>query len=126
MAATAIRTALLARRASADLGVPSVPLSQLHGGPAAELLRQLRVMVRLGVRVSSLRASPAGGWDIGLAYGGARLAPPTGPASAQGTLFEHGPARINAAGVVLAVPAWEAAVVAAGQPRRRRCLVGSA
>ena len=92
MAATAIRTALLARRANADLGVPSVPLSQLHGGPAAELLRQLRVMVRLGVRVSSLRASQAGGWDIGLAYG-EHAGTAHGAGIRQGSLFEHGPAR---------------------------------
>ncbi len=111
MAASAIRTAVLSRRDSADLGVPSVPLSHLHGNPAAELLRQLRVMVRLGVRVSSLRAGAAGGWDIGLAYG-EHTGTAQGVDIRQGTLFENGPARIHAAGVVLAVPAWEAAVLA--------------
>ena len=110
-AASAIRAALLTRRDSADLGVPSVPLSQLHGSPAVELLRQLKVMVRLGVRASSLRPNPAGGWEIGLAYGG-HTAAAQGAEIRREAIFEHGQARINAAGVVLAVPAWEAAVVA--------------
>jgi squalene-associated FAD-dependent desaturase len=110
-AAEAICTVLLTRRDSADLGVPSVPLSQLHGSPAAELLRQLKVMVRLGVRASSLRPDPADGWEIGLAYGG-HAAAPEGSDIRRGGVFEHGPSRIYAAGVVLAVPAWEAAILA--------------
>ena len=42
LAASAIRAAILAARGNADLGVPSVPLSTLHGASAAALLSQLR------------------------------------------------------------------------------------
>ncbi|HSR85651.1 MAG TPA: hydroxysqualene dehydroxylase HpnE [Streptosporangiaceae bacterium] len=110
LAAAAISTALLAGRGNADLGIPLVPLSQLHGNPAAELLRQLGVTVRLGVGASALRVSPAGGYDVRLVH--------TAPPGASGVLapereavYDHAPTEINAAGIVLAVPAWDAAAL---------------
>ncbi len=108
LAASAIRAAVLARRGNADLGIPSVPLSKLHGAPAAALLTQLRVTVRLGVRAAAVRVSPAGGYDVQLTYGGQGGAVP-----AREQVFEHGPTEINAAGIVLAVPAWEAGALVA-------------
>jgi squalene-associated FAD-dependent desaturase len=106
LAAGALGTALLARRGNADISVPSVPLSKLHGGPAAALLNQLRVRVRLGVGAAAVQARPAGGYDIRLAYGA------QGSLPAREQVFSHGPAQISAAGIVLAVPAWEAAALA--------------
>jgi squalene-associated FAD-dependent desaturase len=112
LAAAAISTALLAGRANADLSVPLVPLSQLHGDPAAALLRQLRVTVRLGVRAAAVRVSPHGGYDVRLAQAVPAVPAQGEPAVEREPVYEHGPTAINAAGMVLAVPAWEAAVLA--------------
>ena len=103
LAASAIRAALLAGRGNADLGVPAVPLSKLHGAPAAALLTQLRVTVRLGVTAAAVRVNPAGGFDVQLTYSAH-----SGTVPAREQVFEHGPTEINAAGIVLAVPAWDA------------------
>jgi len=105
LAAAAISTALLAGRGNADLGVPLVPLSQLHSNPAAALLRQLKVSVRLGVRAEAVRVRPAGGYEV-------RLASAVPPSAEREPVYEHGPTQINAAGIVLAVPAWEVAALA--------------
>jgi squalene-associated FAD-dependent desaturase len=119
LAAAAFSTALLAGRANADIGIPLVPFSKLHGGPATELLSQLRVTVRLGVRATAVRVGPAGGYDVRLAYGAQSGARSGVPGSGAGELpfereavYEHGPTEINAAGIVLAVPAWDAAELA--------------
>jgi len=106
LAAAAISTALLAGRGNADLGVPSVPLSELHSNPAAALLRQLKVKVRLGVRADAVHVGPSGGYDVHLAHG----APATAGdhAAQRECVYEHAPTEINAAGVVLAVPVWDA------------------
>jgi squalene-associated FAD-dependent desaturase len=112
LAAAAISTATLAGRDNADLGVPLVPLSQLHSNPAAALLRQLKVRVRLGVQAEAVRVSPAGGYDVRLGYsapGGAATIGSGEPAVARAPVYSRGPAEINAAGIVLAVPAWDAA-----------------
>ena len=109
LAAAAISTALLAGRGNADLGLPAVPLSELHGNPAAALLRQLKVAVRLGVRADALRISPRGGYDVHLAH--ATSAGESEPAAARESVYEHAPTQINAAGIVLAVPAWDAATL---------------
>ncbi len=116
LAASAIRAAILAARGNADLGVPSVPLSTLHGAPAAALLSQLRVTMRLGVRATAVCESPAGGYDVHLAHGAQAGASPAGQATVSAAtaspvcepVFGAGPTQINAAGVVLAVPAWDA------------------
>ena len=107
LAAAAISTALLAGRGNADLGVPLVPLSELHGNPAAALLRRLRVTVRLGVRAEATRVSPRGGFDVRLTH--AAAADHSEPTAQREPVYEHAPTQINAAGIVLAVPAWNAA-----------------
>ncbi len=100
LAASAMRTALLARRDSADIGTASVPLSRLHGRPAADLLAGLGVDIRLGVAAASVQADRAGRYRIALAAG-------------QGSPTNSGQRDdIGAAGVVLAVPPWEAASLA--------------
>jgi squalene-associated FAD-dependent desaturase len=93
IAARIIRTALLKGRGNADIGIPLVPLSELHGGPAARLLAQLGVEVRLGAKATAVERDPSGRYTVRFSGGG-----------------EH--AQVCAAGVVLAVPAWEAAELA--------------
>ena len=107
LAVSAIRSAILARRGNADLGVPSVPLSALHGAPAAALFSQLRVTVRLGVRATAVHESSSGGYDVRLSHD-----PQAGPV--REPVFGAGPAQIHAAGIVLAVPAWDAAALVPG------------
>ncbi len=102
LAAASIRTATLAGRAGADIGVPSVPLSRLHGAAATELLAQHGVMIKLGVQVVSIQPGPAGGYDL-------RLGP---SAAADARPAERTPSRLTVDAVVLAVPAWEAADLA--------------
>jgi uncharacterized protein with NAD-binding domain and iron-sulfur cluster len=60
LAASTIRRILLAESQSADIGVPCVPLSRLHGGPAAELLARLGADVLLGAKAEAVQAVPGG------------------------------------------------------------------
>ena len=101
LAASAIRTAVLAGRDHADIGVPSVPLSGLHSAPAFALLGRLGVTIRLGVRAAAVHQAPAGGYRVSL-----------GPART-GSDSEPGPQSpdIRADAVVLAVPPSEAAAL---------------
>ncbi|GIG87252.1 phytoene dehydrogenase [Plantactinospora endophytica] len=55
LAARVFRTGLLDRADAADLGRPTAPLAELHGAPAAVLLRQRGATVRTGVRVQQIR-----------------------------------------------------------------------
>jgi squalene-associated FAD-dependent desaturase len=103
IAASAIRTAILSGRRSADIGVPAVPLSKLHSAPATALLSRLGARVLLGVRAAAIQLSGRGGYDIWL--------DPAAPGGA-GEVLAGGPRALHAAGLVLAVPAWEAAVLA--------------
>lgn len=110
LAASAIRTAVLAGRDNADIGVPSVPLSELHHGPAVTLLGALGVTVRLGVRAAFVEPGPVGGQLV-------RATAAAGPSTtAPGTVSGTGPGPavedIRADGVVLAVPPGEAAALA--------------
>jgi squalene-associated FAD-dependent desaturase len=102
LAASTIRAAVLAGRCNADIGVPAAPLGKLHSGPAAALLGRLGARVVLGVKAVAIRISAGGGYDIRLA--------PAEPGSLGPVLGL--PDAIHAAGLVLAVPAWEAAALA--------------
>jgi len=94
LAATVVKTALLSARDAADIGVPAVPLGELHGHAAARLLGRLHARVRLGAKAAAVEALPSGGFLIRLA--GRGKAAPDGEA-------------IRADGVVLAVPPETAA-----------------
>ncbi|MGH3321697.1 MAG: hydroxysqualene dehydroxylase HpnE [Streptosporangiaceae bacterium] len=59
LSAMVIQRALLCGRDAADIGVPAVPLSELHAEPAARLLVRLGVEVRTKAKVRSVR--PLGG-----------------------------------------------------------------
>jgi squalene-associated FAD-dependent desaturase len=89
LAATVARTALLGRRAAADIGVPAVPLGRLHGEAAGQLLGGLGARVRTGAKVTALRPDPESGWIV-----------------------EHDGGELTADAVVLAVPAAAAARLA--------------
>jgi len=138
--ATALRTAVAAGRAGADIGVPGAPLSAVHAGPAAALLHELGVQLRLGTKAAGVRVAARGGYDIRLdryartaGAGRTELARVAGFAGGAGSAGDAGSASdgeshaaaldtraalnggaeiIHAAGVVLAVPAWAAVSVA--------------
>ncbi len=107
LATSAIRTAVLAARDNADIGVPVVPLSGLHGGSAVALLGTLGVSIRLGVRAIAVHPGPAGGFFVRTASAEPGRLPAT-PDSGSGSAAEE----IRADGVVLAVPPGEAAALA--------------
>jgi squalene-associated FAD-dependent desaturase len=87
LAATVIKTGLLGARDAADIGIASVPLGDLHDGAAASVLDGLGVRVRRGAKVTSIERSADGGFAVS-------------------------PGPLTADGVVLAVPAEQAARLA--------------
>jgi squalene-associated FAD-dependent desaturase len=51
LAATVVKTGLLGRSNAADIGVPALPLGELHGDAAATVLAKLGAQVMLGAKV---------------------------------------------------------------------------
>jgi squalene-associated FAD-dependent desaturase len=94
LAATVVKTALLSSAGAADIGIPAVPLGELHGQAAADLLGRLGARVRLGAKAAAVEALPSGGFLVRLA---ARDAAARHEADGDGEV-------IRADGVVLAVP----------------------
>ena len=90
LAATVVKTALLSARNAADIGIPAVPLGDLHGQAASGLLGRLGARVRLGAKAAAVEALPSGGFVVRLA--------------SRGTAESNGADVIRADGVVLAVP----------------------
>jgi squalene-associated FAD-dependent desaturase len=54
LAATVVKTGLLGKNNAADIGVPALPLGELHGDAAATLLAKLGAQVALGTKVSAI------------------------------------------------------------------------
>jgi len=131
LAATVIKTGLLGKNNAADIGVPALPLGELHGDAAAALLGRLGARVALSAKVTAIETTGSeatgtpgsgatgtpGSWAteaVGSEATGARqdsgsrfrvrLARPADDA-APGSL----PAEIAADAVVLAVPHFKAA-----------------
>jgi uncharacterized protein with NAD-binding domain and iron-sulfur cluster len=114
LAATVVKTGLLGKNNAADIGVPALPLGELHGDAAATVLAKLGARVLIGAKVSAIeptQAAPAvpvdpapPSVDPSRPRFRLRLARPTDPSdraeSADATL----PAEITADAVVLAVP----------------------
>jgi squalene-associated FAD-dependent desaturase len=107
--ALSLLASLLATKESADVAVPTVPLGQLHGRPAAALLSRLGARVRLGRRVGAIHRDGAGGYEI-------RLEPAQVERQEDQLPFDPDePELVSAAAVVLAVPASEAVRIAPGE-----------
>jgi squalene-associated FAD-dependent desaturase len=97
LAAKVIKTALLQGSDAADIGVPAIPLGRLHGQAAEGLLSRLGADVRLGAKAAAVEPAADGGFRVRLA------------ARADGSEDTD----LRADGVILAVPAWNAARLAA-------------
>jgi squalene-associated FAD-dependent desaturase len=94
LAAVVIKTGLLGRNNAADIGVPALPLGELHGDAGATLLAKLGAQVLLGTKVAGIVTGGEG----------ARFRVRLGPSTR-----EDGPADLPADAVVLAVPHEKAA-----------------
>jgi squalene-associated FAD-dependent desaturase len=115
LAATVVKTALLGSKDAADIGVPTVPLGDLHGRAAADLLGRLGAQVRLGAKAAAVEPLLGGGFGVRLAghgrdrgWGGEEEAAGNGSGEV-----------IEADGVVLAVPPDVAARLLPGTPDGR-------
>lgn len=58
LAATVVKTGLLGRNDAADIGVPALPLGELHGDAGARRLTQLGAQVRLNAKVTAIAPAP--------------------------------------------------------------------
>jgi squalene-associated FAD-dependent desaturase len=99
LAATVVKTGLLGKNNAADIGVPTLPLGELHGDAAATVLAKLGAQVCLGAKVSAIEGGAIEGGATEGAEGTdarfrVRLAPDAG---------------LAADAVVLAVPHAKAA-----------------
>ena len=97
LAAVVVKTGLLGDADAADIGVPTLPLGELHGTAAARLLGQLGATVRLQTKVAGIEATGGGGFRV-------RLARAEADAEADGAGED-----LAADAVVLAVPHEQAA-----------------
>lgn len=122
LAAKVIKTALLGDKDAADIGISAIPLGDLHGKAAAQLLARLGADVRLSTKAVSVEPVTGGGFRVRAVAGGddadrrlgaagagsagngdrpeqALGAGPDDPAAGPGSVLE-------ADAVILAVPAW--------------------
>lgn len=117
LAAMVVKTALLGDPGAADIGVPAVPLGELHGRAATVLLRKLGATVLTGAKVTAITVAdgqPHGGGRRFLV----RLSPADPAGGGSGEVCRDG--HLEADGVVVAVPPEQAARLlpapAAGPP----------
>jgi squalene-associated FAD-dependent desaturase len=104
LAATVVKTALLGARDAADIGVPGIPLGDLHGRAAGEHLARIGAQVRLGAKAATVEVLPGGpGARFRVRLAG--RPGDDGPADSAGLV-------LDADGVVLAVPSAVAAQLA--------------
>jgi len=111
LAATVVKTALLGAKNAADIGVPAIPLGDLHGKAGALLLERLGADVRMGAKVAEITATSGGGLRVRLAERGRKpstssfLSNENQAAAPLGTAVDReGGPEIYVDGVVLAVP----------------------
>ncbi len=109
LAAIVVKTGLLGRSNAADIGVPALPLGELHGDAGATLLAKLGARVLIGAKVSAIdpggieaNEPPASPGDPSRPRFRVRLARPADPADPDSAAAL--PAEILADAVVLAVP----------------------
>jgi squalene-associated FAD-dependent desaturase len=70
LAAVVVKTGLLGDADAADIGVPTLPLGELHGTAAARVLGKLGATVRLQAKVAAIESTGAGGFHVQLASSG--------------------------------------------------------
>jgi squalene-associated FAD-dependent desaturase len=98
LAAVVVKTGLLGDADAADIGVPTLPLGELHGTAAARVLGKLGATVRLQAKVASIEPTGEGEFHVRLARSDAEA----DDAAAETT-------EVLADAVVLAVPHEQAA-----------------
>jgi squalene-associated FAD-dependent desaturase len=101
LAAVVVKTGLLGQNDAADIGVPALPLGELHGDAGATLLAKLGARVSLGAKVSAIEP---GAIEPGAIEPGANE-----PADGGGYRVRLTDAELTADAVVLAVPHEKAA-----------------
>lgn len=69
LAAVVVKTGLLGKNNAADIGVPALPLGELHGDAGATLLAKLGAQVALNTKVSAIESDQGGGFRIQLSQG---------------------------------------------------------
>ncbi len=69
LAAVVVKTGLLGKNNAADIGVPTLPLGELHGDAGATLLAKLGGQVALSTKVSAIEPDSGGGFRVALAQG---------------------------------------------------------
>jgi hydroxysqualene dehydroxylase len=62
-----VKTGLLGKNNAADIGVPALPLGELHGDAGATLLGKLGARVSLGAKVTAIEPVDGGGFTVRLA-----------------------------------------------------------
>ncbi len=67
LAATVVKTGLLGANNAADIGVPALPLGELHGDAAATLLAKLGAQVTISAKVSAIQPDHESRFRIRLA-----------------------------------------------------------
>jgi len=67
LAAVVVKTGLLGKNNAADIGVPALPLGELHGDAGATLLGKLGARVSLGAKVTAIEPVDGGGFTVRLA-----------------------------------------------------------
>ncbi len=67
LAAVVVKTGLLGKNNAADIGVPALPLGELHGDAGATLLGKLGARVSLGAKVTAIEPQDGGGYLVRLA-----------------------------------------------------------
>jgi squalene-associated FAD-dependent desaturase len=105
LSATVLKTALLGGNDAADIGIPTVPLGELHGQAAASLLSRLGAEVRLATKAAAIEPGAGGGLRVRVTSGRDTADGQDGAEGASG----HS---ITADGVVLAIPPAQAARLA--------------
>ena len=82
LAAVVVKTGLLGKADAADIGVPALPLGELHGTAAARVLGKLGATVRLSTKVSAIEPKGEGEFLVRLSRSStpadAPAPPPTG------------------------------------------------
>jgi squalene-associated FAD-dependent desaturase len=75
LAAKVVKTGLLGDSDAADIGVPAVPLGELHGAAATRLLDKLGATVRLNTKVAAIEAKAQGGFTVTTGRAGTTAGP---------------------------------------------------